>query len=129
MLVLSHLRSARTGATLATFENARPTPSDDRPRRVVIENVSPAVDGGRCAVKRVGGARVAVEADIFADGADVLTARVLSRAERQEGWAEAPMTLLGNDRWQGEFTVEEVGRYCFTVEAWPDPFATWQRDL
>ncbi len=37
-------------------------------RRVVIEGVSPAVDGGSFPAKRVVGDTVVVEADIFADG-------------------------------------------------------------
>ena len=37
-------------------------------KRVVIENVSPCVDGGRFPAKRCAGDRVEVEADIFADG-------------------------------------------------------------
>ena len=46
--------------------------ADDGRRRVVIESVVPAVDGGRFPVKRVVGDRMIVEADIFADGHDTL---------------------------------------------------------
>ena len=48
------------------------TLADDGRRRVVIEAVSPAVDGGRFPIKRIDGDRVTVEADIFADGHDAL---------------------------------------------------------
>ena len=41
-------------------------------RRVVIENVSPAVDGGRFAAKRVIGEAVAITADAFTDGHELL---------------------------------------------------------
>ncbi len=34
-----------------------------------------------------------------------------------------------NDRWKGEFVVEEVGIYHYTVEGWIDYFKTWQRDF
>ncbi|HEY8950948.1 MAG TPA: maltotransferase domain-containing protein, partial [Candidatus Dormibacteraeota bacterium] len=40
--------------------------------RVVIEAVSPEVDGGRFPSKRSLGERVAIEADVFADGHDAL---------------------------------------------------------
>jgi starch synthase (maltosyl-transferring) len=40
--------------------------------RVVIENIQPAVDGGRFPVKRTTGDEVVVEADCFADGHDVV---------------------------------------------------------
>jgi starch synthase (maltosyl-transferring) len=39
------------------------------------------------------------------------------------------MRPLGNDRWQGDFTVSKVGRYHYTIEAWIDPFQTWRSDL
>ena len=42
--------------------------------RAVIENVEPEVDGGRFAIKRVVGESVSVEADINADGHQVLDA-------------------------------------------------------
>ena len=48
-----------------------PAPVDGR-QRAVIENITPCVDGGRFAAKRCVGDRVAVEADVFVDGHEVL---------------------------------------------------------
>jgi starch synthase (maltosyl-transferring) len=87
------------------------------------------VDGGRFAVKRVRGDLVTVEADVFADGHDRLGAAVRYRHDAGDGWRESPMRLLGNDRWGGEFRVEELGRYRFQVTGWIDPFASWRDDL
>ena len=39
------------------------------------------------------------------------------------------MELIGNDRWQAEFRVTEVGRYRYTVEAWVDHFKSWRENL
>ncbi len=39
------------------------------------------------------------------------------------------MVPLGNDRWRGEFAVQEVGRHRYTLEAWVDRFQSWRRDL
>jgi starch synthase (maltosyl-transferring) len=39
------------------------------------------------------------------------------------------MTLLGNDRWRGTFRVDELGRYRYTIAAWPDRFGTWRVDF
>ena len=39
------------------------------------------------------------------------------------------MRPLLNDRWRGEFRVERLGRYRYTLEAWVDHFHTWSRDL
>lgn len=97
--------------------------------RVAIENVRPCVDGGRFAVKRVIGEAVDVEADIFADGHDVIACVTRWRRRGERVFREAPMRHLVNDRWGASFRVEEVGFYEFTVEAWIDRFGTWRRDL
>jgi starch synthase (maltosyl-transferring) len=39
------------------------------------------------------------------------------------------MTFLGNDRWQGQFVAQLLGRYVFTVIAWVDHIQSWRRDL
>jgi len=98
-------------------------------QRVTIESVCPQVDGGRFPVKRVIGESVGVRARVFADGHDVLRAVVKFRPAGSECWQEAPMRPTGNDWWRGTFQVAAVGRYEYTVEAWIDHFATWQRDL
>jgi starch synthase (maltosyl-transferring) len=102
---------------------------EDGRKRVVIEAVHPEVDGGQFPAKRVVGERVVVEADIFADGHDLLAARLLFRKEGALDWIEVPMKLMGNDRWQGIFTVEEVGIYYFTIHAWVDRFLSWRQGL
>jgi starch synthase (maltosyl-transferring) len=97
--------------------------------RAVIENVTPRVDAGRYPVKRVVSDLVTVEADVFADGHDAISAVVLHRHEAAAEWSEVPMRPLINDRWSAEFTVERIGAHVFTVVGWVDPFLTWQRDL
>ena len=98
-------------------------------RRVIVEAVEPQVDCGRFAVKRVVGEEVIVQADVHADGHDVVGAVVLFRRAGEERWRESPMRALDNDRMQGSFRVEALGRYEYTVEAWIDRFASWQREL
>jgi starch synthase (maltosyl-transferring) len=97
--------------------------------RVIIEGVKPEIDGGRFPIKRVIGDEVVVEADIFADGHDALSALLLYRKEDDPEWTEIPMALLVNDRWQGSFVVTELGHYCYTLVAWVDRFKSWRRDL
>ncbi len=103
--------------------------SEEARRRVVIEGVKPEIDGGRFPIKRVVGEPVVVEADIFADGHDTLSAVLLYRKEGEEGWHEVPMEPLVNDRWRGEFKVTELGRYRYTLEAWVDRFKSWRAAL
>jgi starch synthase (maltosyl-transferring) len=95
----------------------------------VIEGVSPQIEGGRFAVKRVVGDRVVVEADIFTDGHDLLAGVLLHRHEDQNEWRETPLRPLVNDRWRASFDAERIGRHLFTIEAWVDRFRTWRSDL
>jgi len=98
-------------------------------RRTVIENLRPQVDGGRFPIKRVVGERVTVLADIFCDGHDALRGLLRHRQAGESTWHETPMRALGNDRWQAEFAVDELGRYEYSVIAWVDRFLTWRHDL
>ncbi len=97
--------------------------------RLVIENMKPEIDDGRFPIKRVVGDRVVVEADIFADGHDSISALLIYRKEDALEWAKVPMEPLVNDRWRGSFVVTELGRYRYTVLAWLDRFGSWKRDL
>jgi starch synthase (maltosyl-transferring) len=97
--------------------------------RVVIESLTPQVDCGRFPARRVVGDIVVVEADVFADGHDAVAASVLYRHESETQWRGMPMSFAGNDRWQGQFTVQALGRYFFTVEAWVDHLESWRRGL
>jgi starch synthase (maltosyl-transferring) len=98
--------------------------------RVIIEDVTPQVDEGRFPAKRTTGEEVIVEADVFADGHDVLAAVVLWRRHGSRAWHETKMAPLGNDRWRASFTAAvEFATYEFTVEAWVDRYATWADGL
>ena len=98
-------------------------------RRVIIEGITPEVDGGRFPAKRTVGDQVRVEADIFTDGHDAVAASLLVRREGSSDWVEIPMRPLANDRWTAAFRVTELGRYGFKVQGWVDHFETWHRDL
>ena len=97
--------------------------------RVVIENITPQVDGGRFAVKRVRGDTVSVGADVFTDGHDLVGCAVAFRRRGEPEWQRVAMKSAGNDRFGAQFTVAELGRYEFTVEAWVDHLATLKRDI
>jgi len=99
------------------------------PPRVVIESPRPEVDCGRYPAKRVVGEEVVVEADAFTDGHDSVVCQLLFRYLGEKEWKTIGMQFLGNDRWRGSFRVEQLGRYEYTVRAWPDPLETWKRDL
>src|SRR3569623_817911 len=119
------LKRRRLIMAVASMQGAQ----DDGRRRVVIEAVTPQIDCGRVAVKRTLGERIEVEADAFTDGHDLVTCVLLWRDAAEDQWREAPMQLLGNDRWRGDFLIERLGSYRYTVSAWIDHFASWRREL
>ena len=105
--------------------------------RAIIESVQPEVDAGRFPIKRTAGEAVRVEADIFTDGHDKVAADLLFRyagprraaSRAKAAWTRVSMTPLVNDRWEAAFTVDTLGFYEFTIEAWVDEFATWRDGL
>lgn len=134
------------GATLAAAEvrsielqPARPIvlPAGGKPAalraakspRLAIERITPVVDNGRFVAKRIAGDPIAVEADIFGDGHDKLAASVLWRAADDKTWQEAPMTMIGNDRWRAMLPLQRIGRHLFVVLAWRDDFSTYRDEL
>ncbi|OIP35186.1 MAG: alpha-1,4-glucan--maltose-1-phosphate maltosyltransferase [Deltaproteobacteria bacterium CG2_30_66_27] len=98
-------------------------------QRVVIENVTPEIDGGRFPVKRTVGQTVRVEADIHTDGHDLIAAFLMYREAGSLAYSETPMIPIGNDRWSGAFRVVAMGRTVYTLQAWVARVRTWQRDL
>ena len=111
--------------------NASPSQSvvAERRQRVAIEHVRPEIDGGRHPIKRVVGDTIVVEADLFADGHDIVRGVLRYRHERDNGWNVIPLTFLANDRWRASFQVTELGHYRYSLMGWVDHFATWQRDM
>jgi len=97
--------------------------------RVIIEGVSPEVDGGRFPIKRTVGEKVVVSADIFADGHDAIVAVLRHKPAASLEWDETSMTLLSNDRWTGRFTVQRQGWHEYTIQAWIDRYVTWHKEL
>ena len=96
---------------------------------VVIENLQPLIEGGRYPIKRIVGEDLAVEADIFKDGHDVVAAVLKWRVLRERAWRETPMIFVDNDRWRGVCTLYDEAVHEYTVEAWTDTFRSWQSEF
>ncbi|HYC49689.1 MAG TPA: alpha-1,4-glucan--maltose-1-phosphate maltosyltransferase [Gemmatimonadaceae bacterium] len=93
---------------------------------LTIECVTPELDCGRYPVKRIVGDVVRVGADVIKDGHDTLAAHLVVRAPGEAARA-VPMEFDNDvDRWFAEFTVDRVGRWHYTVEAWTDVWETWR---
>ena len=70
-----------------------------------------------------------VEADVFTDGHDQVTAMLMYRHDSATEWHKVPMKPLGNDRFRAEFTVQQLGSYSYSVSAWVDHLESWRRGL
>jgi len=97
--------------------------------RVAIAGLTPKIDDGQFPIKRIVGDPVVVEAEIVADGHDLVGAVLLHRHDDEEAWTEVPMEALGYDRFRAEFRVDAIGRHRYTIKAWVDRFHSWARDL
>lgn len=97
--------------------------------RVVIENTTPVIDAGLYAVKTEVGRTLTVASTVYADGHDVLAVTLNWRQAHGRRWHSLNMSALGNDRWEGRFSISEMGRHLFVIEAWIDAYATYCHDL
>jgi starch synthase (maltosyl-transferring) len=97
--------------------------------RVIVENITPQVDAGLYPVKRVQGEWLIVEADVFADGHDHVSAILLHRNAGSKKWNEVVMNSLDNDRWQGAFLLDSEGLYEYKIIGFINHPETWIHDF
>jgi starch synthase (maltosyl-transferring) len=98
-------------------------------KRVIIEEITPQVDCGRYPAKRIIGDTVTVTAAVFGDGHDHVSGRLLYRPASENDWRYTRLIPLTNDLWSATFVVDQLGDWCYTIEAWIDHFDTWCADL
>jgi starch synthase (maltosyl-transferring) len=127
--------------TLGTEEigkRAEDVPAQPRtqapPSRIRIQLARPTIEEGRWPVKRTVGDTVAVTADIFRDGHEVLRAVVRHRGPGERRWGEDPLQPVdahhNGVRWAGEFRIgDRPGRTQWTIQAWVDVFAGWRDEI
>ncbi|MBA2934448.1 alpha-1,4-glucan--maltose-1-phosphate maltosyltransferase [Sphingomonas sp. CGMCC 1.13654] len=96
--------------------------------RLVLEGISPSVEGGFPA-KRVVGDDVIIEALLYGDGHEQLAAELQWRALDEDDWRVARMTQLPNDTWRATLPLDRLGRYEFAVEGWLDRYGGYRRDF
>jgi starch synthase (maltosyl-transferring) len=100
--------------------------------RIPITDISPAVNfGGELVpVKAVAGEVIAVTATIFREGHDALGAHTLLFDDKGKEISRTPMREIwrGGDRFEGTITIPARGEFSYAIEAFDDPFATWEHD-
>ncbi|MDY8107892.1 alpha-1,4-glucan--maltose-1-phosphate maltosyltransferase [Fulvimarina sp. 2208YS6-2-32] len=94
--------------------------------RIAIEGVTPLIDGGRFAIKRVENEDLTISADVFSDGHDEIDAAIVYGPAGSEDWSEERLVFVTNDRWQATIRFEKPGPYRFSIIAWRDLYATWR---
>ncbi|WBB81604.1 DUF3416 domain-containing protein [Micromonospora sp. WMMD882] len=96
--------------------------------RFPIEDITPSVACGRYPAKAVVGELVPVSARAYREGHDALGCTVVWQGP--DGRPRPPVRMRpgepGQDRWHATIRPDAVGRWTFTVEAFSDPYLTWQ---
>ncbi|MDT7693342.1 MAG: hypothetical protein QOI75_2709, partial [Pseudonocardiales bacterium] len=96
--------------------------------RLGIDDVSPAVGGGRYPSKAVVGESVPIRATVWREGHDAVAANVVwKRLGAQGPGQHSRMVAEGvdSDRWATSVVPDEPGLWTFRVDAWSDPWSTW----
>ncbi len=95
--------------------------------RFVIEAVTPSVDCGRHPAKAVVGELVPVSAYAYREGHDALGCTVVWRDPA--GVARPGVRMRPGDppdTWHAAIQPDAVGEWTFAIEAFSDPYLTWQ---
>ena len=95
-------------------------------RRVVIDQITPSIDGGRHPFKRVVGDLVAFAAHAFADSHDLIQVVLRIRKVDTKAWKVFPMAKLGNDEFEVTYRSDSIGLFEFEVAGVIDHYGSWQ---
>ena len=95
---------------------------------IAIENVYPEINCGSFYSKGTLGDKFDVYADVYKGGHETIASFLKYRKKGESEWAVVPMGSIGNDRWHGSFTLERIGMYEYTIEAYLDSYSTLLKD-
>jgi hypothetical protein len=98
--------------------------------RIPVIDVSPVVAGGRYPAKAAVGEPFTVAATIFREGHDALNADVVLTGPdgKRRPWVRMRKLPDPVDRWAAKVVPDLPGPWTFEIEAWSDPYATWQHN-
>ena len=96
--------------------------------RFPIEEISPVISCGRYPARAVVGEQIPIVATVFREGHACVGANVVwVGPDRRK--TLTPMLPAHDDRWHGLVAPSAPGSWRFTVEAWSDPYRTWQQAI
>ncbi|GHH78304.1 alpha-1,4-glucan--maltose-1-phosphate maltosyltransferase [Promicromonospora soli] len=98
--------------------------------RIPVLEIAPVIEAGRWPAKAAVGEVVPIEATVFREGHDAVSATAVLVAPDGSDHSWAPMADIapGLDRFRGLLQPDGEGDWSFRVEAWSDPYATWTHD-
>ncbi|HAY99337.1 MAG TPA: alpha-1,4-glucan--maltose-1-phosphate maltosyltransferase [Opitutae bacterium] len=94
-------------------------------RRVVIDHVTPSIDGGRNPFKRVIGDWIPFTVHAFADSHDLVQVELRIRKVDTQEWHVLPMRALSNDEFEATYRTEEIGLFEYEVAGVIDHYGSW----
>ena len=98
--------------------------------RLIVDDVTPVVSGGRYPAKAVVGEVVPITATVWREGHDAVAATVVWQ---RVGASEPPQQVrmqpdgIGTDRFAATVVADAPGLWTFRVDAWSDPWSTWKQ--
>ncbi|MGC2191849.1 MAG: maltotransferase domain-containing protein [Candidatus Dormiibacterota bacterium] len=109
----------------------RATDLPERIERIIINQITPQVEGGQIAAKAVVGEEVPIRACVFSEGQPALLVRARWRMRAgaaADAWAHCPLRGRIDDFWIGNVRFPRSGEAEFQIEAWRDGFGSWRQD-
>ncbi|GEN78395.1 alpha-1,4-glucan--maltose-1-phosphate maltosyltransferase [Actinotalea fermentans] len=98
--------------------------------RIPVVGVQPVIECGRWPAKAVVGEAVEITATVFREGHDAVAATAVLVAPDGTDHTAVRMSVVnaGLDAYRADLLPDAEGRWAFRVEAWSDPYATWEHD-
>ncbi|MCH2204478.1 MAG: alpha-1,4-glucan--maltose-1-phosphate maltosyltransferase [Lentisphaerales bacterium] len=97
---------------------------------ILIQNVTPSVDGGKYPAKQRLGSDVKVSCEAFRHGHDAIKLILKHRRKGLKKWHETAMNCEngGLDFYSGSFTPDLIALYEFQVFGYTDHYHNWSKD-
>ncbi|MGU3294161.1 maltotransferase domain-containing protein [Williamsia sp. M5A3_1d] len=94
--------------------------------RIGIDDIAPVIDAGQFPAKAVVGEFFPVSATVWREGHDAVAATLHAEGPRRGMVIERRMSAAHEpDTYNAAFTPTEVGYWSFRIDAWSDPYTTW----